>query len=431
MSNPEYEELLRQRAANVLPVRHYLAENKQQVQHVSNNNRAVKDRPPQFSTPYRSNEETGIHNYSSQTFNTTEMSIDELRNFLSERYPGRLFTFMKDPFWNSGVMVPHNIKQTALEAELMQKEKWMTPEGFQFPGMNSALGDNEPKLPLDEQRLEEIRNFVWRENTLHEGQLKPALAFRDVFQWDYRKQDLDLRSRPPPDFGQTMPNSIMMAGDTKLQEERENYDKLMKEWRGKLGGRDPVLRFHRVNPQTEAMERGHKASNQIDRTRGLLKDKNRRVEAVGAAGTGDVPALGVVHYPSVDTVAREAGFCPPPGLAQWDGEGHSGRNADKGPFTLGDDEEKHVGNNLVSLKSQRSATTRPGILGDSDASIDGHLPQFRLINPVRHRLWRKAIEPLNDSEKENYLFEQPTADTNNVECQMVERETKMPLIAAN
>ena len=71
-----------------------------------------------------------------------------------------MFTFMKDPFWNSGVMVPHNIKQTALEAELMQKEKWMTPEGFQFPGMNSALGDNEPELPLDEQRLEEIRNFV-------------------------------------------------------------------------------------------------------------------------------------------------------------------------------------------------------------------------------------------------------------------------------
>ena len=44
----------------------------------------------------------------------------------------------------------------------------------------------------------------------------------------------------------------------------------MKAWRVKLGGRDPVLRFHRVNPQTEAIERGPKASNQQDRTKGAF-----------------------------------------------------------------------------------------------------------------------------------------------------------------
>ena len=41
---------------------------------------------------------------------------------------------------------------------------------------------------------------------------------------------------------------------------------------------------------------------------GLLKDKSKRVD--GGVGIGEVPALGVVHYPSVDTYAREAGFSP-------------------------------------------------------------------------------------------------------------------------
>ena len=43
---------------------------------------------------------------------------------------------------------------------------------------------------------------------------------------------------------------------------------MMKEWREKMAGRDPVLKFHRLNPATENMERGIKASNQIDKTAG-------------------------------------------------------------------------------------------------------------------------------------------------------------------
>ncbi|XP_075256484.1 uncharacterized protein LOC142348835 isoform X2 [Convolutriloba macropyga] len=436
MSNPEYEELLRQRAANVLPVRQYLDENKHHLAEVSNQNRVNNPKPRQFSAPLRTNEESGVHNYSSQTLNTTEISLDELRQVLQHRYPGRLFTFMqRDPFWNSGVIVPHNIKQTQLEAQLAEREKWLTKEGFVYPGMRSALGDNEAERPLDDQRAEEINSFVWRENTLHEGELKPALPFRDVFQWEYRKRDLDLRSKPVAHFGEVMPQSIMLAGDTKLGEERENYDRLMKAWRVKLGGRDPVLRFHRVNPQTEAIERGPKASNQQDRTKGLLKDKSKRVD--GGVGIGEVPALGVVHYPSVDTYAREAGFSPPPGLAQWDGDGSFGgvaTTSNKGPFTLGDDEEKHVGNNLVSLRPQRSARKPRG----GDFSADGiddsdDLPQFRLVNPVRHRLWNRTIDPLKEAEKENYLFGPiATIDTTGVEgCQTVERERQMPLLVAN
>ena len=66
---------------------------------------------------------------------------------------------------------------------------------------------------------------VWRENTLHEGQLNPALPFRDVFTWEHRKRDLDLRSKPERNFGMSMPETIMPAGDIKLQQERDVYNK--------------------------------------------------------------------------------------------------------------------------------------------------------------------------------------------------------------
>ena len=69
---------------------------------------------------------------------------------------------MKEDFWNSGVMVPYNIQRAKTEAEMASRAKWMTKEGFQFPGMDSALADNLPERPLDEKRQEEINQFVSR-----------------------------------------------------------------------------------------------------------------------------------------------------------------------------------------------------------------------------------------------------------------------------
>ncbi|XP_063727081.1 uncharacterized protein LOC134854663 [Symsagittifera roscoffensis] len=409
MSNPEYEQMLRQRALD-RERRNYVEENKDHVEKASVNNRNNNPKPRRFSAPLRSADDNGVYNYSSHTVNTTELSIDEMRDVLQQRYPGRLFTFMKEDFWNSGVMVPYNIQRAKTEAEMASRAKWMTKEGFQFPGMDSALADNLPERPLDEKRQEEINQFVWRENTLHEGQLKPALPFRDVFTWEHRKRDLDLRSKPERNFGMSMPETIMPAGDIKLQQEREVYNKMMKEWREKMAGRDPVLKFHRLNPATENMERGIKASNQIDKTAGLLKDSANRV-SLGAGMSSEVPALGVVHYPSVDISAREAGYSPPPGLAQSESLGSY-----KGPFTLGDEEEKRMGNNVVSLRTQRSLF------------IDPTATHFRLINPTKNKLSTRRIEPLTQEEKNNLLFT-PAAKIETE--QMVEREKQVPLIRAS
>jgi len=63
-------------------------------------------------------------------------------------------------------------------------------------------------------------------------------------------------------------------------------------------------RVHRCAIETELIERGRYASNQLDRLRGILKDSAGRPTLLRST----VPALSVVHDPSVDTEARAAGL---------------------------------------------------------------------------------------------------------------------------
>ncbi len=67
---------------------------------------------------------------------------------------------MQEDFWNSGVFVPVNLDQIAKDADKPDKEKWMTEEGFIYPGTKSALEDNENRKKPDELRAEEIHSFV-------------------------------------------------------------------------------------------------------------------------------------------------------------------------------------------------------------------------------------------------------------------------------
>jgi len=61
---------------------------------------------------------------------------------------------------------------------------------------------------------------------------------------------------------------------------------------------------HRCAIETELIERGRHASNQLDRLRGILKDRPGRP----TLPRDSIPPLSVVHDPSIDTEARTAGW---------------------------------------------------------------------------------------------------------------------------
>jgi len=65
-------------------------------------------------------------------------------------------------------------------------------------------------------------------------------------------------------------------------------------------------RAHRCAIETELLERGRYASNQLDRLRGILKDPPGRMALRHMPA--NIPALSVVHDPSIDTEARAAGL---------------------------------------------------------------------------------------------------------------------------
>jgi len=65
-------------------------------------------------------------------------------------------------------------------------------------------------------------------------------------------------------------------------------------------------RAHRCAIETELVERGRYASNQLDRLQGILKDPPDRM--VLRRLSANIPALSVVNDPSLDTEARAAGL---------------------------------------------------------------------------------------------------------------------------
>jgi len=86
-------------------------------------------------------------------------------------------------------------------------------------------------------------------------------------------------------------------------------------------------RAHRCAIETELVERGRYASNQLDRLRGILKDPPDRT--VLRRMSANIPALSVVHDPSLDTEARAAGLelLPSPPIRNFHPKGFTpGRN---------------------------------------------------------------------------------------------------------
>ena len=117
---------------------------------------------------------------------------------------------------------------------------------------------------------------------------------RNPFPWDRRGEDLDIWSKPP-EFQKVPVSSDSSSESPESSEKKQRKVKLP---------RIEGSRVHRCAIETEMIERGRYASNQLDRLRGMLKDPPGRPTLPHAG----VPALSVVHDPSVDTEARAAGL---------------------------------------------------------------------------------------------------------------------------
>jgi len=119
---------------------------------------------------------------------------------------------------------------------------------------------------------------------------------RDPFPWERRKEDMDIWSKPP-EFQKVPVSSDSTSEGSDSPQHKQNKTKL---------SRIEGSRAHRCAIETELVERGRYASNQLDRLQGILKDPPTRT--VLRNMPVDIPALSVVNDPSVDTQAREAGL---------------------------------------------------------------------------------------------------------------------------
>nr|XP_056703064.1 uncharacterized protein CFAP92 [Euleptes europaea] len=208
-----------------------------------------------------------IFNYSIQKLNSAEIAKHLLRQEMAQA-PGKRYAYSHN--YLSGMFDPVDKDSTRKDSFALSKKKWLTSEGFVFPGFKSSFESNMHCHMPDEARLEELTE-KWEENILHRSILKPVLD-RDRWTWDKRKLDFDLYTKPSYSF---------VGLDTYVIEHQ-------KDARCNTG-----LRVHRCCPETELISRGPKASCQLARIQGLLKDKPMKLALKShVRGIQDIPAVG-------------------------------------------------------------------------------------------------------------------------------------------
>jgi hypothetical protein len=209
---------------------------------------------------------TDKFSYSCQSKNSTEMVLNEFREQIN---PKESFSFNPNSEYST-LFVPVNIKKE--EAKLMQAsiDKWKSAEGWIFPDVKTTLQSNEhPKKPL-QSAIDELC-LPWDENALNTYKLKSPLE-RTFFKGSLRKNDFDLWKKLNVSDSEP-PITIFEAGAVKEALNKENDLNEFKIWKNKLVVEDTALYFHKLAASTESKERGPKASNQLDKLRGILKSE--------------------------------------------------------------------------------------------------------------------------------------------------------------
>ncbi|XP_015262916.1 PREDICTED: uncharacterized protein KIAA1257 homolog [Gekko japonicus] len=223
-----------------------------------------------------------VFNYSIQKLNSAEIAKHMLRQEMALE-PGKRYAYSDK--YLSAMFDPVDKDSTLKESIALSKRKWLTSQGFVFPGFKSSFESNMPCHMPDEARLAELRE-KWEENILHRSILKPVLD-RDRWTWDKRKVDFDLFTKPLYSF---------VAPDTYVIEHQKD------------ARCNTAFKVHRCSPATELISSGPKASCQLARFQGLLKDKPVKL-ALKSHGRSiqDIPVVGSLERVESD-ICR--GFIP-------------------------------------------------------------------------------------------------------------------------
>ncbi|XP_069823209.1 uncharacterized protein CFAP92 [Dendropsophus ebraccatus] len=243
---------------------------------------------------------TTVHNYSSQTLNSTELAYRILRQKMTAE-PNPRYTYSLD--YQLATVSPVDAEQELKNQAVKSREEWVTPNGFLYPGFKSSIESNKhPKRPDDARILELTK--AWKENILHANTLQPTLS-RDRWSWTDRHIDFDLYKTPVERSSLSAPVIAHVTADT-----------LQKEPIGTIQPADikQKMRFHRCLPHTEMTAQGTNASNQLSRLEDLLKDKGVKL-SLRRAGLAlkPMPALAVIPKSASDgrnMVTNGKGFIP-------------------------------------------------------------------------------------------------------------------------
>ncbi|XP_031238332.1 uncharacterized protein KIAA1257 homolog isoform X2 [Mastomys coucha] len=134
-----------------------------------------------------------VHNYSTQTMNSTELAKKQMFKEMAKE-PRKRFTYSQN--YLSAMVDFRDPKEEEKKAQKKSRQAWLTAGGFQVWGLQSTIGSSQQHL-----RLPPIRelNEEWQENALFANVLKPVLD-RDRWSWRERHLDFDLYKKPPPYF---------------------------------------------------------------------------------------------------------------------------------------------------------------------------------------------------------------------------------------
>ncbi|XP_042311413.1 uncharacterized protein KIAA1257 homolog isoform X1 [Sceloporus undulatus] len=188
-----------------------------------------------------------IFNYSCQTLNSAEIAKRLLRQEMAQA-PGQRFAYGHK--YLSSMFDPVDEHSAKKESTEQSKKLWLSPDGFVYPGFKSSIESNLHPLMPDEARVMELSE-KWQENFFNAGQLKPVLD-RDRWCWDKRNDDFELYKKPP---------CAVVILDTRREEPKKEICC------------NTAMKVHRCCPATELISSGPKASCQLARSQGLLKDK--------------------------------------------------------------------------------------------------------------------------------------------------------------
>ncbi|XP_029005897.1 uncharacterized protein cfap92 [Betta splendens] len=235
-----------------------------------------------------------VHNYSTQTFNSSEQAKELLQKEMA-KVPGRRFTYSQS--YHGATVEPGRVTSQRDSASTF----WIT----------STRDKREAQLQLlDSARVEELRT-PWRENILHANILQPVVL-RDRWTWSQRHQDFQLYSRAPAFFS-SAPVTIHLAGNVLQQEQlaaaRAQYSrwlkKLLPDSSSSSSSSEPS---HRPNPGFKC----HMGGN-YDTLQDILKDEPKKYSLrKPGLRLKPVPQLSVMSVASDKAEVKQEALAPGP-----------------------------------------------------------------------------------------------------------------------